>query len=70
MPTVGDAITIGVREGSKVGRKLIVDAKGQPAKIVAAGVAAGTIIIAAGIYHGVKHLIVSRGKKGELPEPR
>ena len=66
MPTVVDAITIGVREGSKVGRQLIVDAKGQPAKIVAAGVAAGIIIIST----GVKHLIVARGKKGELPEPR
>ena len=69
MPGVSDAITVGVREGAKVGKQLIIDAKGQPAKIVAVGVAAGTIIIATGIYQGLKHLITSRKKNRELPSP-
>ena len=70
MPPVGDAITIGVREGAKAGRQIIVKAKGRPANILAYALAAGIVAVGVGTAYGVKHLIGSRGNQGELPEPR
>ncbi len=70
MSNVGDAITIGVTEGAKFGKQLIVSAKGRPANLIAAGIAASFLVVSFGAAYGVKHMIESRSKKGELPEPR
>lgn len=70
MPIAGDAITIGVREGAEAGKQIIVKAKGRPANILAYALAAGIVAVGVGVACGVKHLIESKAKKGELPEPR
>jgi len=70
MPTMSDAITVGYREGAKVGRQIIVNAKGKPAHIVAYAVAAGIAAVGVGIGFGLKNLIQSRGKSGITGEPK
>lgn len=70
MPVMSDAITVGYREGSKVGRQLLVKAKGKPANIVAFGVAAGIAGVGIGLGYAVKHLLESRNKQRKLPSPR